>query len=120
MNRRVVNGVDDLIIVTDASLRGARVAGSIMEVIQRDKTVRPSRASLVINRFTGDDALIKEKAGKWGLKILGRIPDDRNITDYDAVGEPLIQLPDNSPSVMAVKEICESLSVEKRSKRHDK
>ncbi len=106
VNRRVVNGVDDLIIVTDASLRGARVAGSIMEVIQRNETVRPSRASLVINRSSGDNGLIAEHAKKWGLEILGRIPDDRNITDYDAVGTPLIELPDNPPSVMAVKEIC--------------
>jgi CO dehydrogenase maturation factor len=109
VNRRVVNGVDDLIIVTDASLRGARVARSIMEVIQKDETVRPSRASLVINRFNGNDALIAEHAEKWGLEILGRIPDDRNITDYDAVGTPLIELPDTSPSVMAVKEICERI-----------
>ncbi len=111
VNRRVVNDVDDLIIVTDASLRGARVAGAIMEVIQRDETVRPSRASLVINRNNGDNALIAEHAKKWGLEILGRIPDDPNITDYDAVGTPLIDLPDNSPSVMAVKKICEKLKV---------
>ena len=111
VNRRVVNGVDDLIIVTDASLRGARVAGSIMEVIRRDETVRPLRASLVINRFNGNDALITEHAEKWGLEILGRIPEDRNITDYDAVGTPLIELPNMSPSVLAVKEICEKLRV---------
>ncbi len=107
VNRRVVNGVDDLIIVTDASLRGARVAGAIMEVIQRDATVRPARAGLVINRFQGeDDALIAETAAKWGLEILGRIPDDRNITEYDAMGKPLIDLPDTSPSVTAIKDIC--------------
>ena len=80
-----------------------------MEVIQRDETVRPSRTSLVINRSDGDDGLIAEHAETWGLKILGRIPDDPNITDYDAVGIPLIELPDTSPSVMAVKEICEKL-----------
>lgn len=117
VNRRVVNGVDDLIIVTDSSLRGARVAGAIMEVIRRDENVRPARASLVINRSNGDDGLIAEHAEKWELEILGRIPDDPNITDYDAKGTPLIELPDTSHSVMAVKEICERL---KRSKQDDK
>ena len=97
--------------MTDASLRGARVAGSIMEVVQRDASVRPARAGLVINRFKGDDALIVEHAEKWGLKILGRIPDDRNISEYDAVGTPLIDLPDTSPSVVAVKEICERIFI---------
>ncbi len=109
VNRRVVKGVDDLIIVTDASLRGARVAGAIMEVIQRDASVKPGRASLVINRFNGDDALIAENAKKWGLEILGHIPDDWNITEYDSVGRPLNDLPDTSPSVKAVKEICERI-----------
>jgi CO dehydrogenase maturation factor len=109
VNRRVVNGVDDLIIVTDASLRGARVAGAIMEVVQRDSTVRPGRAGLVINRYNGDDALIVEHAEQWGLEIFGRIPDDRNISEYDSVGKPLIDLPDTCSSVAAVKEICERI-----------
>ena len=109
VNRRVVKGVDDLIIVTDASLRGARVAGAIMEVIQRDESIRPARAELVINRFKGDDALITENARKWDLEILGRIPDDQNITEYDSVGRPLTDLPDTSPSVMAVRDICERI-----------
>jgi CO dehydrogenase maturation factor len=95
--------------VTDASLRGARVAGAILEVIERDVTVRPTRASLVINRFNGEDALIVKHAREWGLEILGRIPDDRNITEYDVVGRPLTDLPEDSPSVMAVKEICERI-----------
>ena len=81
-----------------------------MEVVRRDETVRPSRTSLVINRCNnGDDALITESVERWGLMILGRIPDDPNITDYDAKGTPLIELPDSSPSVMAVKEICERI-----------
>jgi len=110
VNRRVVNGVDDLIIVTDASLRGVRVAVAIMEVVQRDATVRPARSGLVINRFKGeDDALIVKTAAKWGLEILGHIPDDRNITEYDSVDKPLIYLPETSPSVMAVREICEKI-----------
>ena len=112
VNRRVVKGVDDLIIVTDASLRGARVAGAILEVIQRDASIRPSRRALVINRFKGDDSLIADNAEKWDLRIIGRIPEDRNITDYDAVGRPLIDLPEASPSVAAVGEICERILIQ--------
>jgi len=112
VNRRVVKGVDLLIIVTDTSLRGARVAGSIMEVIGLDDTIRPAQTGLVINRFKGqDDKLIRENADKWNLEILGHVPEDENITQYDLTGRPIIELPDDSPSVLAVAEILKKLDL---------
>ena len=112
VNRRVVKGVDLLIIVTDTSLRGARVAGSIMEVIELDPDIRPGQTGLVINRFKGqDDKLIRENADKWNLQILGHVPDDENITEYDLTGRPIIELPDTSPSVLAVAEILKRLDL---------
>ncbi len=107
VNRRVVDKVDALIIVTDTSIRGARVASTIMDVIKRDEAIRPGRTGLVVNRFREDDKLIRENAEKWGLEVLGRIPDDTNITEYDAAGRPLIELPDSSPAVSAIKEIAD-------------
>jgi len=111
VNRRVVKGVDLLIIVTDTSLRGSQVAGSIMEVIQRDAEIRPAQTGLVINRFKGDDKLIRENAAKWGLQILGHVPDDENITQYDSTGKPIIDLPDDSPSVIAVQGILQKMAL---------
>ncbi len=107
VNRRVVDKVDVLIIVTDTSIRGSRVAGTIMDVINRDGDIRPGRTGLVINRFQGEESLIMENAQKWGLEIVGRIPDDNNITEYDAAGRPLIDLPNSSPAVKAVTKITE-------------
>ncbi|MFC1924802.1 AAA family ATPase [Chloroflexota bacterium] len=111
VNRRVVKGVDLLIIVTDASLRGAQVAGSIMEVIQRDAEIRPVQTGLVINRFKGEDKLIRESIDKWNLRILGHVPEDENITQYDLTGRPIIDLPDTSPSVLAIAEILRKIDL---------
>ncbi len=110
VNRRVVNGVDSLIIVTDASVRGARVAGSIMEVVSGDAELKPPETGMVINRFRGDDRMIVERASEWDVGILGRIPEDENVTEYDAEGRPIIDLPDGSPSVVAVAEILKGIS----------
>jgi CO dehydrogenase maturation factor len=107
VNRRVVDHVDILIIVTDASIRGARVAGSIMEVIQKDKQIQPGCTGLVINRLKGEDKLIREKADQWGLEIFGCIPEDENIADYDAVGKPIIDISEPSSGLSAIKEISE-------------
>ncbi len=105
VNRRVVDHVDVLIIVTDASIRGARVAGSIMEVIQNDKEIRPGNTGMVINRLKKDDNLIREKAAEWGLEMFGSIPEDDKIAEYDSIGDPIVNLPDSSVSMAAIKEI---------------
>jgi CO dehydrogenase maturation factor len=110
VNRRVVNGVDSLIIVTDASVRGARVAGSIMEVVSGDAELKPAETGLVINRFRGDDRMIAERANEWDVEILGRIPEDDNVTEYDAAGRPITDLPEGSPSVVAVAQILKKIS----------
>jgi CO dehydrogenase maturation factor len=111
VNRRVVKSVDVLIVVTDTSIRGVRVADSILRVIQRDESIRPAVMGLVINRFKGDDELIVASVKKWGLDIFGRIPEDQNITDYDASGKPIFNLPDNAPSVVAVAEMLTKLGL---------
>ena len=110
VNRRVVQGVDVLVIVTDASIRWIQVAGAIREVVQRDEAMRLAQAGLVINRLKGGNELITERAKEWGLEILGCVPEDENITEYDAVGKPIIDLPDTSPSVIALKEIVERIA----------
>jgi CO dehydrogenase maturation factor len=109
VNRRVVNGMDLLIIVTDASSRGVRVTDSILEVIRRDDSMRNTKIGLVINRLKGDDKLIAESAERWGIEIFGRVPEDENVTRFDSIGKPLTGLPDNSPSVSAVKDILQKL-----------
>jgi len=111
VNRRVVNGVDVLIIVTEPSVRGARVTRSIIGVLQSDKSIRPAEIGIVINRSKTGDKLITESAKKWGLEIFGRIPEDENVTEYDSVGKPLIDLPDTSLSVLAVREILKKVAL---------
>lgn len=105
VNRRVVNGVDTLVVITDSSVRGVRVAGSIIEVIRRDKSLAPQKTGIVINRVKNGDSLIVENAKKWGVEILGRIPEDELITEYDSTGRPIIELPDTASSVTAAKAI---------------
>ena len=105
VNRRVVKGVDMLIIVTDPSIRGARVTDSIVEVIRSDESISPARSGIVVNRCRESDTQMEGRARSWGLELLGCVPEDENISKFDAEGRPLIELPDSSPSVAAVSEI---------------
>jgi CO dehydrogenase maturation factor len=109
VNRRVVQGVDTLIIVTDLSIRGIEAASSIIGVVRNDETMNAVQTGLVINRVRDDAKQITEIAQlQYGLEVLGCVPEDENITKYDSAGKPLIDLPDSSPSVVAVREMLQN------------
>ncbi|MFC2027981.1 AAA family ATPase [Chloroflexota bacterium] len=111
VNRRVVNGVDILVIVTDTSVRGMHAASSIADVVKNDRDIKVSQAGLVINKSKGKDDLIVEMAQKQNLDVLGSVPDDETLAEYDSLGKPIVNLPDTSPSVHAVQQILQKLTL---------
>lgn len=111
ISRRVAQGVDYLIIVTDATVRGIQAATLIKAIAETDARMQAAQLGLIINKFKeGSDSII-EAALQSNLQILGCIPADENVTNYDLAGEPLIKLPDTSPSVVAVGEILENMDL---------
>ena len=128
INRRVLQSLDTLVILTDTSHRGFQTADVIQRVAgqriaddngghahgmiapPRDSTTpRLGQKGLVINRLKGSNDLVKEAARKLGLEVFGYIPEDENITEYDLVGKPIVDLPDTSPGVEAVREILKKI-----------
>ena len=111
VNRRVVNGVDFLIIVTDTSVRGMHAAGSIADVVRNDRDIKVNQAGLVINKSKGKDDLIMEMAQKQNLDVLGSVPEDDTLADYDSQGKPIVALPESTASVAAVREILNRMNL---------
>ena len=111
ISRRVAQGVDFLIIVTDATVRGIQAASLIKTITQADEVMKFTRVGLVINRLKQESNSIVETARQSGLEILGCIPEDENITKYDLIGKPLIELSDTSPSVVAVQGILGKMTL---------
>lgn len=44
-----------------------------------------------------------------GLELAGIVPEDENIRAFDLVGKPIIELPEDSKAVVAVKGIFEKV-----------
>lgn len=105
INRKVVRRLDTLLIVTDASARGMQTAAVIRKMVEVDQVIECCRLGLVLNRAKRGQDLIERSAKEMGLQLLGRIPEDGNITRYDLRGKPIVGLPDTSPSVVAVKKL---------------
>ena len=111
VSRRVVQDVQVLIILTDGSPRGMQSAGAIREVVQTDAAMRLTRTGLVTNRCRSGEEVIVRKAAEWGMEILGAIPEDQNLSTYDAAGRPLKDLPSTSASVAAARDILAKLAL---------
>jgi len=112
INRRVIRKVDMPLIVTDATIRGVQTAALINELADKRKAKGVARMGLVVNRVReGQEEQLRQAAEQAGLEVVGFIPEDENITQYDLAGRPIFDLEDNSPSVMAVREIAKKLDL---------
>lgn len=113
INRRVLQSIDTLIILTDTSIRGFQTAGVIQSIAGADAASKLGQKGLVVNRLKGSNQLVSESAQRLGLKVFGYIPEDENITKYDLAGKPIVDLPDTSPSVEAVRAVLKEMGVGK-------
>jgi len=103
ISRRTTRDVDLLLAVSDPSVRGLIAAQRVFELVEELGT-RVSQAFLLINRVPMDEAgqpqLAPELAARvkdLGLPLLGLLPQDPLVTELDAMGKPLSDLPDDSP-----------------------
>lgn len=111
LSRRTTADLDILFIISDGSARGIRSAGRVHHIV-KDLGLKVGQIYLIINRTSLEEVeILKGEVDKTGLSLLGTIPQDRSLVEYDLHGRPLFQLPEDSPAVQAVLEILDSLSI---------
>lgn len=111
LSRRIIDDIDYILVTSDATARGVRSAGRVYDII-KGVNIEARRINLVITKTQNGEAQALEKEiEKTGLELLGTIPLDKNIVDYDLEDKPLIKLPDDSPALQAVKKIARDLEL---------
>jgi CO dehydrogenase maturation factor len=109
LSRRTTENVDELIIVSNHSVKGVRTIGNILDLI-KELNLNVKRQSIVINQAPGElDPMIVEGLHKLGVSADAVVPMDGLIADYDLEQKPLTDLPDASPAVQAVDTLMERL-----------
>lgn len=105
LSRRTTQNIDYLFVVSDASARSIRSAGRIKELVVNIK-LDIKKIFLIVTKGNLDDIeALKGEIEKTGLEMIGYIPSDQNVFDYDLHSKPIYDLPEDSPAVVAVKKI---------------
>jgi CO dehydrogenase maturation factor len=111
LSRRTTRSVDIMVIVTDPTHRGLETAKLIKSLAEKLE-INFKRICLVLNRADNDiEEEFQRKTQEIGVELLGIIPEDSNITQYDRGGKPLIELPEDSPAILATRNILNKLEI---------
>ncbi len=112
LSRKVTQSVDYLLIVSDSTIRGVRSAGRIGNLVE-SLDLKVGKKALILNRSHEgvDKKALDEEIEKTGLPVLGVIPEDEMVFDFDASGKPLFELPQASGAVKSVFEIGAKLAI---------
>lgn len=109
LSRLTTKNVNILVIVSDPSWRSIQAARRLQDLAQQLKIV-VGRAVLVVNRVTnGLPSRTREEIDNQGLILVGTIPEDPLLAEYDAEGKPTFYLPPESRALQAAYEIFQQL-----------
>lgn len=109
LSRRTTQNIDEILLVSDHTIKGLRALARIKELIKELKLV-VKRESVIINNVPGElDPRLRVEMEKLGISPTAVIPADEEISKYDLEQKPLLQLPDNSKAVTAINRLMDRL-----------
>ncbi len=104
INRRVMEKVTHLLLITDASKKGTQVISTIKTVA--DELVMYKKIGAIVNRIP--DKSVIDFLDTGDIPVLSYIENDKNLAIYDIRGQNIIGLPEDSNVVTGVKKaLCE-------------
>ena len=112
ISRGILPMMEVAILVSDCSRRGVQAVGRIAELI-KECDMKPSRVGLIINRAPKAElnSGILEEIRNQGLDLIGVVPQDEAVYEYDCDGKPTVTLPEDNPMRKAAFEIFDKLGL---------
>ena len=109
LSRRTTQNIDDLLLISNHSVKGVRTVARIMELVSDLKLV-VKRQWVLINFTPAElDPLITSELARLGIDRVTTIPLDNEVYEYDLKLKPLLDLPDASKAVVAVGDLMAKL-----------
>lgn len=107
VNRRVMEKVTHMLLVTDPSKKGTTVIQTIKKVA--DELVMYQKIGVIVNRL-GDESQ-KQYINTGGIPVLSYIEEDKLLQLSDIKGESVLNLPDDSNLVSGVHRALEAIGI---------
>jgi CO dehydrogenase maturation factor len=109
LSRRTTRDVDELLLVSDHSVKGVRAVARIKELAAELK-LAITRESVIINLVPdGIDPILSQEMARLGIVPTATIPQDEELRRYDLEQRPLFDLPDTAKAVLAVNDLMDKL-----------
>ena len=102
LSRRTTRDVQHLLVVTDPTQRGL-VAAERISSFRHEFDIDIESTGLIVNRIDGSLPVpLQERIDKMNIPLLGTVPADAKLVEYEFNGRPLVELGDDSPVYQAV------------------
>ncbi|MGD2105943.1 MAG: AAA family ATPase [Anaerolineae bacterium] len=116
LSRRTTRDVDVLLLVTDPTQRGLITAQRMQEMVP-GLEIGVGRIYLVLNRLRGDGRdgraaipqPLAEAIEEAELDLVGTIPEESAMAEFEFTGRPLIELPEETDLYQAVRDIAQEI-----------
>lgn len=107
LNRRVMERVTHLILVTDPSKKGFQVASTIQKVAS--EMVMYEKIGMIVNRLD-KPSLVKDIL-PGDVPLLACIPEDRELAHFDLKGRSILELPEDAGLVKGAKQAMKAIGI---------
>jgi CO dehydrogenase maturation factor len=102
LSRGTTECVDELIIMSNHSIKGIRTVGTIISLVDELK-LNVKRKWVILNQCPAVvDPLVAAEIDRLGIGVDAAIPEDRMVVEFDWHRRSLLEMPDDSPAVAAV------------------
>lgn len=109
LSRRTTRDVGVLLLVTDPTQRGIVTARRMAEMVP-GLEIGVGHTYLIVNRLRGEmPAPLAEAVAQTGLELIGTVPEDPAMAEFEFTGRPLVELPAETDVYRAVREIAKSV-----------
>lgn len=109
ISRLTTNNIDLLLIVSDASRRGIESAARIADLTD-ELGLHIGQKSFIVNQAKeGQLEILKGVVREYDLELVGVIPEDSQVRDFDLQGRPTIELDSESEALKAAYRIFQEI-----------
>jgi CO dehydrogenase maturation factor len=109
LSRRTTRDVEHLLVVTDPTQRGL-VAAERISGFCNEMDIHIEDAYLILNRLNGAmPGPLKARVDEMELPLLGVVPADNELVEFEFSGRPLVELGDESPVYQAVADMMQKI-----------